>query len=1452
MKWVYRIIRTILVSSLFLAVGIPIFLYLALWLGPTRAKIRQIAQSELSELLGARVDIGSLEILPFTRLQLGDISIVEAGDTILKAEALNAGISGRNLLRQRLVITDVELMSPDIRVNRDSIGAPLNVQPIFDRLKGDSSKPPTHFNLAVHTVVIRNGSGRYDVLNLPHKESGFDVNHIRLHDLDADLTAPKIANSNIRVSLKRLSVSEESGLRLRKLAAVVNLSGNVLSILKPELILGETSLKLADMSLNLAGNEIGSVEILRGSKICAPDFSAFHPSLAEIASPIGLSGRIDLMRDSLIIRRCNLSTPRRELFLNLRAEATTNSAKARMLNFGVKGDELSSTLSLFVPVKKNTASLLSNLGEISFKGSAGWSKPKNATVNGVISTRAGVVDIKAFLLNGRLKGLLEASNVNLAAIFPEKELGPASFDATFDLSKKQGHAAVSLDRMTWRGHTYRNCDIQADYTGKSYAAAIEVDDSLLRAEINIATNLTPGDYSANVIADIAALSPSDMGLLKNYPGYMLSGQVKAQFSAEELLRPTGQLLINNLRFLNADGKGLREAPIALTTNFALETQNIALKSDLIEANMYGQIDLKGIVPTVKNLLAQVLPYYFTPQEVDTTNVNNFILKAKILDDAPLFAFLNPKMKLLYPADIMLNLDSESAELNISAPYIQKGNSLISRTEANIALGRHSDMRIVTQMPSKFGDMDVRIAGALDSVQGNITLEFGNHEHNRYAGGMTMHIRPLYDGFDANIAPGTLTLGNVDWKIEPAFVGLRNGMIIVHGFGLNRPGQELTINGVASKFPEDRLIVKLDNVNVDYIFRTLQMAETLQFGGDATGTVTASALLSKEPILQTERLYVKGLKYGGCVMGNANIRSRWNNETRGIELYANVDDPAHNGSTTVDGKIYIVDQKLDFLFHANHTPTAFLHTFMSTWASDVGGTASGDLHLFGTFKDVNLEGDAVAENFSLTVGYTGVTYYATDTVRIRPGIIDLSNILLRDRNGHTGVLSGQLTHTYFKEASFNFHIGELDNILVLDTQPSPENDRWYGRIYANGTADIIGYPGFVKIAADASTAPGSDFTFALTDAQSAAEYTFLTFRDVTPALGGDSIIWEPGSKELDNKMRRKVQREAEAVAATNFALSLTVNANTDATMNLIMDPNAGDKISGVGTGTIAIGYSSANDQMTLRGIYKIERGEYNFSIQDIILKNFTIRDGSTVEFNGDPMNARLNISAINQVTANLSDLDESFLTDKEVQRTVVPVYAVLNVIGNMQAPEIKFDIELPTLTADVNRKVKSIINTDELMSRQIIYLLVLNRFYTPEYMAATKGNDLMSVASGTLSSQLSNILGQLSDKISVAPSIRTESENFSDLEVDVALSSNLLNNRLLLNGNFGYRDKSLNNNQFIGDFDVEYLLTRRGNWRLKAYNHFNDRNLYVKTALTTQGLGIVFKHDFDNLFRKKTR
>ena len=380
----------------------------------------------------------------------------------------------------------------------------------------------------------------------------------------------------------------------------------------------------------------------------------------------------------------------------------------------------------------------------------------------------------------------------------------------------------------------------------------------------------------------------------------------------------------------------------------------------------------------------------------------------------------------------------------------------------------------------------------------------------------------------------------------------------------------------------------------------------------------------------------------------------------------------------------------------------------------------------------------------------------------------------------------------------------------------------------------------------SAAPKSSFTFVISDQEDAGEYSFVTFTDRRKA---ERLAQEEASKPA---FLQKKQADDSQDAASVYHINLLVNANPDIALTMVMDPEGGDRIRCTGNGNMRIEYDSA-DGMKMFGSYTADEGRYNFTLQDIIVREFRLKQGASITFHGDPMAANLDLAATYSVNANLVDLDESFANDKDLNRTQVPVNAVLKVTGAMSQPDINFDLEFPSLTQDVYRKVRSIISTDDMMSQQIIYLLALNRFYTPEYMQNSRSsNGLASVASSTITSQLTNVLGQLSDNWTIAPNIQTSKGDFSDTQVELALSSHLLNNRLLLNGNFGYSDNAMNSNNFIGDFDIEYLLTKSGNIRLKAYNRYNDQNYYTRNSLTTQGVGIMFKHDFNNLFRKKVK
>lgn len=141
------------------------------------------------------------------------------------------------------------------------------------------------------------------------------------------------------------------------------------------------------------------------------------------------------------------------------------------------------------------------------------------------------------------------------------------------------------------------------------------------------------------------------------------------------------------------------------------------------------------------------------------------------------------------------------------------------------------------------------------------------------------------------------------------------------------------------------------------------------------------------------------------------------------------------------------------------------------------------------------------------------------------------------------------------------------------------------------------------------------------------------------------------------------------------------------------------------------------------------------------------------------------------------------------------------------------------------------------------------------MGQSRNNDLSLSASSTLSSQLGNILGQLSENWNISPNFRSEKGDFSDMEVELALSSQLLNNRLIFNGNFGIETTRSITIHSSENFDLEYLLNKSGTIRLKAYNHYNDRNYYIKSALTTQGVGSCCVTNFNrwgDLFRKNPK
>ena len=275
---------------------------------------------------------------------------------------------------------------------------------------------------------------------------------------------------------------------------------------------------------------------------------------------------------------------------------------------------------------------------------------------------------------------------------------------------------------------------------------------------------------------------------------------------------------------------------------------------------------------------------------------------------------------------------------------------------------------------------------------------------------------------------------------------------------------------------------------------------------------------------------------------------------------------------------------------------------------------------------------------------------------------------------------------------------------------------------------------------------------------------------------------------------------------------------------------------------------------LFGNYNVDYGQYNLTIQNIIKKQFIFQPGSTIAFGGDPFNAALNLKAnyiINSVPLGDLGMGKSFTSNN------TKVNCLLNIEGTPGAPTVSFGLDLPTLSPDAQQMIRSILNSEQELNQQVLYLLAVGRFY-PQSKNNNPARDsespsraslaMQSLLSGTISQQINTVLSNVvkDNNWNFGANIATGNEGFDNAEYEGLLSGSMLNNRLLFNGQFGYRDNvAKDKSSFIGDFDIRYLLFPSGNVAFRVYNQTNDR-YFTRNSLTTQGIGLILKKDFNRL------
>lgn len=1491
---IYKIVRSVVFTTLLLIVCLYALLYAGLAIPSVQNRIRIIAEKELSSFLKGDVRIGRLDIVPFSEVRMTDISIAPTGEApCLEIVRLGVGIDLFELaFHGRVDLSYAEISGMKANIYKKEESGKLNIDFIIQALKPKHpGQPPSKILLTLRKASIRNASFKYaNLWKSEGKKGTFDPNYIYISDFSADIRIPELTEERYDFEISRLGFTLQPGFKVESLNfhAVINqttacIKGFALKLPHSQIFLDDMNLSYPSLDKIGSALKTDNLKVGINNTIISPaDFSFFVPGLLRFEDRVELN----LLAEGNPYKLCSVSgdikLPDYATSISLDAE-TDSPMDTEKMRIAVKSFQLNSTShglsSILSKVDSNLSSVVTIPGEagnltVSSKGEVNM-ESKSGYVEARLNSGLGSLDINASK-DRNYKINVSSPGFNLHPFIRSAQLGKVVFnaEAEFDISKPWpiGYADINFDGIELNGADLH--DIVLEVNASESEINIHARGMDTRADFVLDSNfgIDGPDFAqawkqGDLTLDIMSLKTSLLASRDPLGIETLSGKIDVSYYGESLREIEAELKCSDLKADRGEEETLHLNSLVSSLRRDEDgRRNLNVYSDWLEMDMSVSesgaeesqlFDFRGLADAASDLLARTMPILgLSESERDSEISADFELKA----DAPseVFRFFKLPVIPLGPLKASGSLDAKAGKGNFLAeiPFLQQGKNLIRDTHISASLDRESGTlngRMKTIYPTKKGLLN--LDAIIEGIRGDLytDLEFAPIDGALMTGNLSFATALKRNSFtnkletNVEITPSVLTIAGEDWHFGAGTLKWSDGKGTVSHINLHHGEQYIDIDGIASKDTSDKISIKLGGINLEYVFGILNI-NYVTFGGVASGEIVGEGVLGNERDVTTKFFNVQDFSYNNCILGDAAMKVWLDSPQMMIGINADIRE-GDRPCAEIGGGIWATRDSLSFEMDTHKINAGFIGPFMAAFADDVKGRASGKVKLFGTFSDIDLIGRVKAEDLSLRLLSTNVVYTANDSVIMTSGHIALNNFKVTDRNGNSAMLNGWVGHTYFHEPTFDFRMTDAKNILCYDTNQD-FNPLWYGSIYGTGSGHMVGRPGFIAIDIDIASERNSSFTFVVSEKEEAGEYDFLTFTDKRKA----SMVVETADTvpEFLKQFDRQVQTEDES-PETEILLDIRASVTPGVLVTLVMDEKAGDKITSRGGGTLQMTYDSGSEELKMFGKYVLEEGTYNFSLQDIILKNFRIKEGSSIAFNGDPLAAELDISATYRVNANLADLDRSFAEDKDLNRTNVPVDAVLKVSGDLNSPDINFDVELPTVTTDVERKVKSLMSTEDLLSRQIIYLLAMNRFYTPEYAnmgeSSSSGAELTSVASSTISSQLANMLSQLTDRVSLAPSFRSDKGDFSDVEVDLGLSSRLLDNRLLINGNFGYRDRatSTQSTQFIGDFDIEYLLSRSGNLRLKAYNRFNDQNYYLRQALTTQGVGIVFRKDFDRLF-----
>ena len=1334
---------------------------------PVQTYVAKKAAAYLSKELKTTVSIGGLYVKPFKSVVLEDLLVLDLQkDTLAHFPKFLVDIDQFSLKQRILDINTVQLNNGTFFLKDHKDGS-SNLDFIIDYFDSPSPKKPSKkkkFEILFNRIIINNLHFKYKNLKRNQIEEGVNFDDIDVKEMNGIFEGLNTKNHIIQANIKNLTLKEKSGFYLKNLSAFTTVDSNAIELKKLMLVTPKT--RLTDYyqmkfksyrDFKDYENKVRMKANFKNSHISSSDIAFFAPALKKMKLDIEVDGQITGLVNNLKAKKLSVKAGRAtyvkgdfnlqglpnwdETFMDMKIElAGTNKKDLDEILTDLTGKRV-----------KSIPEIVNKFGNINFNGhftgfqndfiAYGEFKTKLGRLQSDVNMKIDKKGVPSYT------GNVKTYDFHIGDLINEKLLGRITSELYIkgrgtEIKELNEELKGQISYLDFKGYRYRNININGTFQKKFFDGNLKINDKNVQLDFDGGVNLNPALPVFNFKANIRNAKLKTLKLYKD--SLKVDAIFSTNFSGTNLDNLQGRLLLQEITLNNLRGIYKVDSVFLSAKGIGMD-RSLNIYSDILDAGIKGQYDLATIVSYFKTIGKTYIPSLKT--QIFNYKAQVFDFRLKIKDFEPIAELISPGLEIDQESLLAGSFDSKNNKATLSGIVRRlKYKGIVAN---NIIIDQNTSPQQLTAIISSdrvdLNDSlyikNINISNILrnDSLSLNVKLSNADDANQLDLNGL-VEFAP--DTANISILPSSLKINREDWNIEDKVqIAFNGGKTKIQNFSLSNGKQDLKIDGVISNDPADALFVVLENFNLRTI-NPFVKSMGINFAGIANGKTKVNSVLKSPQI--TDSLHIDSLSFNNTYIGSLTDTSSFNSTTKLVNVYTKI-NAADRETFNITGNLDIEKKQIDLKVKLDESELAIITPFVNKLVSNLKGKVSADLTVKGPFDEPLINGNIELDRAQLTVNYLKTTYVIDDEVNVENSSIALNNLVLKDLEGHSGTANGTVDLKNIDNPNIQVEL-QANGLMALNTT-SKDNAIYFGRAYGTGKFSFRGPTNNMFIDIDAKTEKGTVFNLPLNSSETITDKDFITFvsKDTT-----------------------KVVKKISGFEGLSMSFKLSVDPSTTVNIYTILG-----KLSGTGNADLELNITKVGD-FEMKGDYIIESGVFDFTAREVINKRFEIRQGGTIRWTGNPVNAQINLKAIYTVRASLGDLYRAANRDGSSNATQTAQTEVeMGLTGLLMKPDIKLDIFFPANPA-IKEELQSYFNDGNNLNTQALSLIIQRRF-APGSGSENLSQQLGSVGTGTATDLIFNQLNNVLSSLNL---------NFVDINIrsfnEASASFKFFNDRIIVN------------------------------------------------------------------------